>query len=602
MAIASSRPSGLSRRRINVVLLVCVVLSLLTFRQLFTIQVLQQAKGRDLNAEVNQELTKYVVLQPRRGTIYDRDGVALAMNVDRESVYVDPTHVEEPEKLAIVLAPILHLDPTELAQKLGDTDREWDRIARWIEPDAAAQIRKLGEDGEPPAGLFLIPEAKRMYPQGEFAAQIVGVANHEGVGISGVEGFYDHDVRGITGTLQAEQDAGQSPIWIAPHHMIQPQNGMDLKLTLDSTVQKIAEDALREAVEQHNAEGGSVVIMEPNTGEILGMASWPPFDPNRYTEIDPVLYNHNPAVTDVYEPGSTFKVIVTAMGLQSNAFTTDTTVNDTGVMDRYGWSLHNWNYAGGGPTTPAQMLLRSSNIAALQFAELVGTDGFYSFIKRFGYGQATNVDIAGESTGIVRWPIDEGWSPIDLNTNSFGQNIAVTPLQHLTAIAAIANGGNLMQPHVVRERCSGLACETIKPQIVRRVVDQEATDVLRNMLVSNANSYAQVVWSKRTGVFQDMPLVPGYRITAKTGTSQIAVNGGYDTNATIGSVVGWAPAENPRLAVLVKIDRPKDDPFGVVVAIPVYQKVLEQLLPYYRIAPDPALIDPVQAEWLAAQR
>ncbi len=595
MAQVTTRPSGISRTRINVVLLVCLVLSALTTRQLVVIQVLKQANGRDLEARAQQELRKYVVLQPRRGTIYDRNGAALAMNIDRDSVYVDPSLVKEPEKLAIVLAPILKLDPTALTKQLGDKTREWDRLARWIEPAAAAQIRKLGEDNQPPDGIVLIPEAKRAYPQESFASQIVGVANYEGSGISGVEGYYDSEVKGITGTLQAEQDAGQQPIWIAPRQVVQPQDGMDLKLTIDSTVQKIAEDSLKKAVEQHSAEGGTILVMNPNTGEILAMASWPSFDPNHYLEVDPALYNHNPALTDQYEPGSTFKVLLTAMGLQTKSFTANTTVNDNGSISRYGWSISNWNAEGIGPTDPATMLYRSSNVAALQFGEMIGPDNFYSYVKQFGYGQPTGIDMAGEGVGMVQWPLDDSWDQSNLDTNSFGQGIAVTPLQHLTAISAVANGGKLMRPHIVHQHCRAASCEDVQPEVVRTVLDQEVTDQIRDMLVGNANQYARTVWGPRTGVYHDMPLVPGYRVCAKTGTSSIPVNGGYDNNATIGSVVGWAPAEQPRISVLVKIDRPKDDIWGVGVAIPVYQEVVAQLLPYFGVAPDPTLIDPLQA-------
>ncbi len=593
--VASSRPNGISRTRINVVLLLCVALSLMTVRQLVTIQIRKQYDGYDLQAKAEQELTKYVILQPRRGMISDRNGVPLALNVDRDSVYIDPTAIKDPAKLALLLAPILKLEPADLAHKLGDKHREWDRLARWIEPEAADQIRKLGQNGQTPDGLFLLPEAKREYPQGSFAAQVVGVANYEGTGITGVEGFYDSEIKGITGTLQAQQDAGQQPIWIAPQQIRQPQDGANIKLTIDSTVQKVAEDALKEAIDKHHAEGGTVLVMQPDTGEVLGMASWPTFDPNNYVDLDPALYNHNPAMNNLYEPGSTFKVLLTATGLQTNSFTADTTVSDVGSIQRYGYTLHNWNSAGIGATNPETMLYRSSNVAALQFGEKVGREKFYQYVKAFGYGEPTNIDLAGEEGGIVNWPIGDNWSDLTLDQNSFGQGIAVTPLQHLTAISAVANGGKLMWPHVVRERCTGSSCETVQPKVVRQVVDQGVTDQIRNMLVKNANQYAQTVWGPLTGRYHDMPLVPGYRVVAKTGTSQIAVNGGYDNNGTIGSVVGWAPAEHPKISVLVKIDRPKDDIWGVGTAIPVYQKVVSQLLPYFNVAPDPAVMDPLQA-------
>lgn len=592
--VIASRPAGISRARINIIMLVSVLMSVLTVRQLVTIQVYKRAGDRNLTERAQQELSLHVVLQPRRGTIYDRNGAALAMNVYRDSLYVEPPRVEEPEKLAIVLAPLLGQDVEAVLGKLSNKEREWDRLARWLMPEVAEKIKTLGPEGALPAGLHLIPEAQRAYPQGAFAARIVGVANYEGDGISGIEGFYNQEVKGITGTLQAEQDAAQRPIWIAPQRLVEPQDGAHLTLTIDSTVQHIVEDALAEGVQKHNADGGSVLVMDPNTGEVLGMASWPSFDPNHYVDVDPELYNHNAAVTDVYEPGSTFKVVLTAIGLQTGAFTANSTVDDPGCVERYGWSLCNWDQSGHGAATPGTMLYYSSNVAALQFAEIIGRDNFYKYVRLFGYGQPTGIDLAGEGGGIVNWPIGDDWSDLTLDTNAYGQSISVTPIQHLTAISAIANGGTLMQPHVVKQICKGTQCEDIAPRPIRRIVDQGVTDEIRTMLVENSLNYAPVVWGPLTGSYAKMPLVPGYRVTAKTGTSQIPLDGGYDANGTIGSVVGWAPAEHPRIAVLVKVDRPKDDQWGLNTAIPIYQKVVSELMTYYRMPPNPDLIDPLQ--------
>lgn len=586
----AARPTVIPRWRINILLFVVLIMALALGQQLVQVQVFQQLRGRNLDQLAQQELQAHEVLQPRRGTIYDRNGVALAMNVNRPSLYVDPSKIEEPEKLAIVLAPMLQTEPAKLMTILGDKTREWARLSRWLPDDVADQISKL-EDGKLPTGVFLVPEAQRAYPQGEFASRIVGVANYEGTGISGVEAFYDSEIKGITGTLRAERSGSQQPIWIAPQQIVEPQDGMDIKLTIDSAVQKIAEDELRRMIEDQQAEGGTIMVMDPNTGEVLGMATWPTYDPNRYVDYDLKTINSNNALIDVYEPGSTMKVIMTAIGLQTGAFTPDSVVNDTGVIFRYGWDIGNWNRAGGGPTTPSQMLYRSSNVAALQFAELIGRDNFYKYLKLFGYGQQTGIDLGGEGEGIVNWPEDnpDGWSDLTLDQNSFGQGIAVTPLQHLTAISTIANGGTLMWPHVIKEKCQGAQCTPVKPRVVRRVLDQQTTDLIRPMLVTNSENYGAFAWQSVTGPF-DQPLVPGYRVAAKTGTSQVAVNGGYDANAVIGSVVGWAPVENPRVAVLVKVDRPKRAAFGIEAAIPAYQKVVTKLMSQLRIPPDPSYV------------
>lgn len=574
-------------------LLAVLAMTLVVSQQLVRVQIYQELRGRQLNELVQQELQAHEVLQPRRGTIYDRNGVALAMNVNMPSLYVDPSKIEEPEKLAIMLAPLIGRETGDLLPILRDKEREWARLARWIAPSAAEEIARLGEEGEPPTGVYLVPEAQRAYPQGQFASRVVGVANHEGIGISGVEAFYDTEIKGITGTLRAERSASQQPIWIAPQQIIEPQDGMDVTLTIDSTVQKVVEDELRRVVEEQQAEGATILVMDPGTGEVLGMATWPVFDPNQYVanpaEFSLEMINRNNALTDVYEPGSTFKVIVTAIGLQTGAFTPDTVVNDTGVVYRYGEDIGNWNRAGNGMVTPGLMLYHSSNVAALQFGELIGRDNFYKYVKLFGYGQQTGIDLGGEGEGIVRWPESEGenWSDLTLNTNSFGQGIAVTPIQHLTAFSAIANGGLLMWPHVIKEKCQGTQCTPVKPRVVRRVVDQPVTDALREMLTRNAEHYANLIWGPVNQNWGDQPLVPGYRVGAKTGTSQIAVNGVYDSNAVVGSVVGFAPSEQPRIAVLVKIDRPKKAAYGIEAAIPTYQRVVTRLMSHFRIPPDP---------------
>lgn len=588
--ITAPRPTIIPRWRINVLLLVVLLMAVAMGQQLVKVQVYQELKGKQLNDLVQQELQAREVLQPRRGTIYDRNGVALAMNVNMPSLYADPTKVEEPEKLAIQLAPLINRNPSDVMAILNDKEREWARLAKWIPQSAADQIVKLN-NGALPAGLFLIPEAQRVYPQGEFASRIVGVANYEGVGISGVEAFYDSDIKGITGTLQAERSASQQPIWIAPQQIVEPQDGMDVTLTIDSTVQKLVEDELRRVVDEQQAEGATILVMDPNNGEILGMATWPVYDPNKYTEYTPEVVNRNNALTDVYEPGSTMKVLLTAIGLQTGAFTPETTVNDPGVVQRYGWDIGNWNRAGNGPQTPSAMLVNSSNVAALQFGELIGRDNFYKYLKLLGYGQQTGIDLGGEGEGLVNWPEDhpDDWTDLWLDQNSFGQGLAVTPLQHLTAYSTVANGGLLMWPHVVKQKCRGTQCEEVKPRVVRRVLDQGVTDQVRQMLIANSESYGAFVWQSVTGAFKQ-PLVPGYKVAAKTGTSQIAVNGGYDPNAVIGSVAGWAPAENPRIAVLVKVDRPKKAQYGIEAAIPIYQRVVSKLMTHFRIAPDPSYV------------
>jgi cell division protein FtsI (penicillin-binding protein 3) len=595
--IPVSRRAAVPRWRINVLLIIILLASIITSRQLVVVQVLGEHRGRQLDTLAQNELDTHIVLQPRRGTIYDRNGVALAMNVNKLSLYVDPSKVAEPGKLAIVLEPIIGVDAAKLMPILQDSSRQWARLKRWLEPEAAAQVEALEQENCAGKCLYLIDEAKREYPQGTFASRVVGVANYEGVGITGVEAFYDSAIKGVTGTLRAERDGSveQNPILIAPQEVVEPKDGDDVKLTIDSAIQKMAEDELQRIIDEYKPSGATILVMEPSTGEVLAVATHPSFDPNRFTDYPPEQINRNNALTDVYEPGSTFKPIMTAIGLQTGAFAPTTAVSDTGKTVRGGYPIRNWDNKANGYLTPEMMLYYSSNVAAVQFGEMIGKDNFYKYVKLFGYGQPTGIDLGGEPGGIVKWPDTPNWTPTDLSTNSFGQAIAVTPVQQLTAYGALANGGLLMRPHVVKETCKGDQCTEVEPHVMRRVVDQPVTEQLRPMMAHTAERYGGAVWSQYNGLHKDQPLVPGYRVAAKTGTSQIAgPNGGYEDGVSIASVAGWAPLDQPRVTVLVKVDRPTKGEFGSVVAIPSFQRLVSRLMVHYRIPPDLSYVAPGQ--------
>jgi cell division protein FtsI (penicillin-binding protein 3) len=582
-SLQSSRPVMISRWRVNAVLLLAVLAIGRIILQLGNVQIIQHA---ELSRRADREIGRRVIIQPRRGVIRDNKGNVLALDVDRESLYVNPGLIDQQNvtKLALVLSGLLGLPRADIQAKLEDQDR-YSRIARWLEPEIAERITALQEPG-----LDLVPEPRRIYPQSSYAAHTIGAVNYEGVGISGVEGYYDTELKGITGTITAEWDAGNNPIWITPPQTQPASDGADLELTIDPLVQHVIETELKIAVDQHDADAGEVIVLDVKTGAIRGMASYPTFDPNRYLDYKPEMYNLNPAIGKLYEPGSTFKIVTIGAGLESRAFTIDTQVNDTGVIDRYDQSLSNWDGGGHGPVTPADVLYFSSNVGALQFNEITGPDRFYKAVDAFGYGKPTGVDIAGEAEGIVRSNKSPDWTPIDLDTNAYGQAIAVTPLQQARMVAAVGNDGKLMRPYIVQKLCHANNCVETKPQQAGQPISPEVAQTIRRMLIKSANHYAPAVWGPVTGDYSDTFLVPGYEVSAKTGTSQIPDGYGGYMEATIGSVVGLAPAENPRYAILVKIDWPKDDPYGVGTAIPVYQAVAAQLLRYQRIAPDPALV------------
>jgi cell division protein FtsI (penicillin-binding protein 3) len=586
-SVQSSRPVTISRWRINATLLLAMLIIGRVVIQLGNIQIVQHDY---LSGKARDEIDRQVTIQPSRGVVRDRMGNVLALDVDRESLYVNPSLINQKSapKLALVLAGLLDLPANEIQAKLEDREH-YSRIARWLEPDIAGRITSLKQQ-EPEVwdGIDLVPEPRRIYPQGSYAAHTIGAVNYEGVGISGVEGYYDTELKGITGTITAEWDAGSNPIWITPPQTQPASDGADIELTLDPLVQHVIESELKAAVDQHDADGGSIIVLDVKTGAIRGMASYPTFDPNRYTDYKPDEYNLNPAIGKLYEPGSTFKILTMAAGLQTHSFTPETQVDDPGVIDRYGWPLANWDSGGHGMITPADVLYYSSNVGALQFNEITGPEKFYKMVEAFGYGKPTGIDIAGESDGIVKYPTAADWSPLDLDTNAFGQAIAVTPLQQVRMVAAVGNDGKLMRPYVVQKHCHADNCVETKPQQVGQPISTEVAATIRQMLIRSANHYVNTVQP------DDLWLVPGYAVGAKTGTSSIPDGHGGYGDGTIGSVVGLAPAENARYAILVKIDHPKDDIWGVATALPVYQSIAAQLLRYERIAPDLSMVGPNQ--------
>ncbi|WP_298821449.1 peptidoglycan D,D-transpeptidase FtsI family protein [Chloroflexus sp.] len=587
-AVTTPPVGRLARWRLQALLIVCFIITLIVIMRLVDLQVV---RSFDLARKARLEIETPVLLAPRRGQITDARGTVLAMDVERQSLFAVPPQVPAARKaeIALMIAGITGA-PAEPILSALRSDRQWVRLARWLEPEQAEQIAQLDLPG-----LWLVYEPMRFYPQATTAGQVVGALNLNGEGISGIEAYYDALLRGTEGRVEGEFDPDRNPIATSLSRTLPPQDGADLQLTIDPFIQQLAERELKQAVEEQNADGGTIIVLDPRTGAILAMASWPFFDPNRWQEYPPEVYGRNPAIGTVYEPGSTFKMFTAAAALSSGAVTTATTVDDPGWVVRFGRTLRNFDGAPHGPLTLAGMIYYSSNVAALQFNELTGPEAFYRAITRFGFGQPTGVDLSGEESGIVNFYGGVGYNPLTFLVNAYGQAISVTPLQLVQAAAAIANDGVMMQPYVVQQICRAQECERVQPREVGRPITPDVARAVREMLVEAANHYAPVVWGPRTGNWSDQWLVPGYRVGAKTGTASIPLpGGGYDPAYTIGSVLGIAPVDNPRFVVLVKIDRPKKDTLGVLTAIPVYYNVVDQLFRYAHLPPDRALVSPGQ--------
>jgi cell division protein FtsI/penicillin-binding protein 2 len=417
----------------------------------------------------------------------------------------------------------------------------------------------------------------------------LGIVNDTGYGFYGVEGYYNQLLHGNKGTLQVEQSPVGKELPKLPLAETLAQPGTSLILTVDRNIQYIAEQELRRSLDEFGAEGGTVVIVQPQTGAILAAVSSPSFDPNDFVNEDPDLLA-DPSVSKMWEPGSIFKIVTWAAGLDSATINPNTTFYDEGALEVGGRVIQNWDRKGHGLVTMTDGLVQSLNTVAAFVSTSMGKDRFYAYLRRFGFGTLTSVDLSSEGPGMVKLPGDSNWFPSELGTNSFGQGIAVTPMQMIVAVSAVANRGTMVKPHIVqqfvaRDPESGqLEPVAVEPMIVRRAISQETAETLTGMLV-------EVVEQNATRA-----QVSGYRIAGKTGTAQIPTPYGYHPSDTIASFVGFAPADDPQFIVLVKLDRPRASPWGSQTAAPTFRAIAERLFAYMQIPPDDIRLAQQQSE------
>jgi cell division protein FtsI/penicillin-binding protein 2 len=422
-------------------------------------------------------------------------------------------------------------------------------------------------------GILVEPRPKRVYPEGDMGAHLMGFVNSNGNGFYGVEGYYDAMLKGRPGLQVGERSPFGELIPLGASHFVPPVAGATLYLTVDRNVQKLIENEIRGAVIQYGAQRGSVVVLNPKSGAILGMASYPNYDPNDYSASDEYLFA-DPNVSEQYEPGSVFKIVTMAAGLDAGVVGPMGTIYDGGSIEVGGRVIYNWDRQGHGTVDMTDVLAKSLNVGVAQVAVALGKDRFYTYVKRFGFGRLTEVDIDNEGPGTLKTPKDASWHESDLGTNSFGQGIAVTPLQIAAAVGAVANDGLLMKPYIVQRIVEGDHTAEVKPMVIRRVISEETAQTLTGMLVEaveRADSKA---------------VLPGYKVAGKTGTAQIPVPGGYHPTLTLASFVGYLPADDPQVLVLVIIDRPASSKWGSETAAPAFKRMGEQLVVLLNIPPD----------------
>jgi cell division protein FtsI (penicillin-binding protein 3) len=557
-----------ARVRMRLVALLFVVVFALTAGRAFYLQVLQKDRLVKLAEKQHQRI---VALTPGRGAIYDRNSTPLAVSIEMDSCYAETRNLDNLPDAAAKLAPLLGYSRGELEEKLK-ASRNFVWLSRRMAPEQAQRVRDLDLDG-----IGFAKESKRFYPNSEVAAHVVGFTGTDPGGLEGIEKKYDSTILGNTGYLVTERDAlGRDIDLKKGSEGKSGSKGSNVILTLDKNVQYIAEKELAKAVEKNGAKNGIAIVMEPETGRVLAMANYPTFNPNSYAKYGPAALR-NRAISDSFEPGSTFKIFLVASALENKVIRASDSFNcENGSYQVSGRTIHDTHRYGA--LTVPQILKYSSNIGAAKIGGRLGSERLYAALTGFGFGEKSDIDLPGEAGGLLRQQAK--WYGIDLATISFGQGVTATALQITAAVSAVANGGNLMKPYLVDRITddSGVVLQQFAPQLKRRVVSAETARTVAHMLEG-------VVDEGGTGT---NAAVDGYRVAGKTGTAQKvdAATHGYSARKRTASFVGFVPLDKPRLTILVVVDEPATSPYGGVVAAPAFSAIAQQVLCYLKVPLD----------------
>ncbi|MDD2752418.1 MAG: penicillin-binding transpeptidase domain-containing protein [Candidatus Omnitrophica bacterium] len=551
------------RRRIKAVFLFFFLFFLFCIIRLLFIQFF---RSDYLSAIAKRQHNFFVELEPRRGTIFDTNLKPQAINLAVDSVFATPNEIRETDKEAIIrqLAPVLNLDHNFLRDRLG-RNKSFVWLARKINSAQSEAIKKLNLKG-----VGFLKETRRSYHNGYLACHVFGFAGLDNAGLDGIELWYDKYLKGEAGWAQLLRDARQKKLDLQDK-MVSPKDGYDVVLTIDEVIQYIAERELDKAYKANHAIAGSIVVMDPHTGAVLALANRPNFDLNEYAKAN-MEQRRNRAVTDIFEPGSVFKIVTASGALQENKVNEqDKFFCENGSYKFYSHVLH--DHKAHGTLTFREVIEQSSNIGTSKVAQLLGANLLYRYIRSFGFGSKTGIDLPGEVSGITNEP--RFWSKISIVCVPMGQEVGVTALQLANAISVIANGGQLMRPYLVKEvrDKEGVTIKKNSPQMIRKVISLDTAERVKKILVG--------VVEEGTG---KLAKVPGFSAAGKTGTAQkLEPNGTYSHAKFVASFIGFAPAEDPRVAIAVILDQPHPYYFGGVVSAPVFKNVAADTLKYLRI-------------------
>jgi cell division protein FtsI (penicillin-binding protein 3) len=559
--------------KVRIFFISCIIFFcfLLVVARMFQLQVL---KKEQLYKLAFQQHHVQIPLVPKRGTICDRKGNELAVSIEVDSVYADPRKVVEVEKTASNLALILKIDQEEVRQKLKSRGSfEW--IQRKIASSEVEQIKTLHLPG-----IFFLKENKRFYPNDQLASTAIGFVGLDSRGLEGVEFQYDTSLNGKGRLWSVDRDALGREIAIGDASLDKEDHYQNVVLTLDKQIQHVVETELSRAVQKWGAKGGMAIAMDPFSGKVLAMTTYPSFNPNQFLQYRSKIWR-NRTISDAFEPGSLFKTFLAAAVLEEKIVRpSDSFFCENGAYTVYDRTIHDTSKHGW--LTFQQIIKVSSNIGASKVGEKMGKDRFYKYICAFGFGEKTGLGLPGESKGSVHHP--RYWSPVALDTISFGQGISVTGIQLVAALSAIANGGSLMKPYVVEKITNekGEIVQSFQPEVVRKVISEDTAKKATVLLKTTTEK----------GGTGEGAVPAGYDVAGKTGTAQKADTrlGGYSEDHYNSGFMGFAPADDPKVVLLVVIDEPQGANYGGVVAAPVFKAIMEKILPYFNAHPKGTLI------------
>ncbi|WNS77076.1 stage V sporulation protein D [Bacillus sp. DTU_2020_1000418_1_SI_GHA_SEK_038] len=522
--------------------------------------------GNSLTDGAKELWSRDIPFEPERGEIIDRNGVALATNVSAPTIYVVPRQIKDPNDAAEKLAAVLNASKEKIYAEITKKAKDVKLTAgRKISHEKAKEIRSLNIDG-----VYLGEDSKRHYPFGNYLSHVLGFAGIDNQGLMGLELYYDKELQGKKGSVKFYANAKGERMNDMADDYDPPVDGYDLRLTIDSKVQTIVERVLDNAQATYNPDGIIAIAMNPNNGEILAMSSRPNFDPANFRNVSPEVYNRNLPIWSTFEPGSTFKIITLAAALEEGKVDLEKDhFHDPGYVKVGGARLRCWKKGGHGSQSFLEVVQNSCNPGFVELGDRLGKESLFKYIRDFGFGEKTGIDLQGEGTGIL-FNIDKV-GPVEQATTAFGQGVSVTPIQQVAALSAAINGGTLYTPYVAKELIDPITGEIVMrktPTAKREVISKETSDQIRYALES--------VVAQGTG---GKAFIDGYRVGGKTGTAQKAQGGRYLENNHIVSFIGFAPADDPQLVVYVAVDNPKGTvQFGGVVAAPIVGDIMEDSL------------------------